>query len=216
MPTLAEQLRADTRVLHTEVERTGVMRLMLRGQLDRAGYCAVLRNLHAIYAALEPALRRHAGHAKVAPVVFEALFREAPLAADLIALHGTDWATAIALAPAAERYVSHLQHISEHAPVLLVAHAYTRTLGDLSGGQMLSRIVADSLHLAPGPGTAFYDFGSPAAVTGHLTAFRAGLAALPLAPGEQQAIVDEACSAFRLHRELFTELAPPAPTRSQN
>ena len=216
MPTLAEQLRADTRVLHTEVERTGVMRLMLRGQLDRAGYCAVLRNLHAIYAALEPALQRHAGHASVAPVVFEALFREAPLAADLIALHGADWATALALAPAAERYANHLQHISEHAPVLLVAHAYTRTLGDLSGGQMLSRIVADSLHLAPGLGTTFYDFGSPAAVTGHLTAFRDGLASLVLAPGEQQAIVDEACSAFRLHRELFTELAPPAPTRSQN
>ena len=48
LPTLALQLRTDTRALHTEVERTGVMRLLLRGQLDRAGYCALLRTLHAV------------------------------------------------------------------------------------------------------------------------------------------------------------------------
>ena len=48
LPTLALQLRTDTRALLTEVERTGVMRLLLRGQLDRAGYCALLRNLHAV------------------------------------------------------------------------------------------------------------------------------------------------------------------------
>ena len=33
LPTLAQQLRTDTRALHTEVERTGVMCLLLRGQL---------------------------------------------------------------------------------------------------------------------------------------------------------------------------------------
>ena len=48
LPTLALQLRTDTRALLTEVERTGVMCLLLRGQLDRAGYCALLRTLHAV------------------------------------------------------------------------------------------------------------------------------------------------------------------------
>lgn len=210
-PTLAQQLRTDTRALHTEVERTGVMRLLLRGQLDRAGYCALLRNLHAIYAALEPSLQRHAGHPAVAPIVFEALFREAPLAEDLRDLHGPRWADAIPLRRLTEHYVARLHEIDEHSPALLVAHAYLRTLGDLSGGQMLGKIVTRSLQLEPGHGTCFYDFGSPAAVAAHLHAFRSGLDALPLAPGDQQAIVDEACRAFRLHAELFTELAPQPP-----
>lgn len=207
-PTLAQQLRTDTRALHTEVERTGVMRELLRGQLGRTGYCALLRNLHAIYAALEPALQRHANHPAVAPVVFEALFREAPLASDLRDLHGADWADALPLQPSTQRYVARLHHIGEHAPALLVAHAYLRTLGDLSGGQMLAKIVTRSLRLDAGRGIQFYDFGSPFDVAAHLQTFRSGLDALPLAPGDQQAIVIEACSAFRMHAELFTELAP--------
>ncbi len=213
-PTLAQQLRTDTRALHTEVERTGVMREFLRGQLGRAGYCALLRNLHAIYAALEPALQRHASHPAVAPVVFEALFREASLAEDLRHLHGADWADAMPLQPSTQRYVARLHHIDQHAPGLLVAHAYLRTLGDLSGGQMLGKVVTRSLHLEPGHGVRFYDFGSPFEVAAHLQAFRSGLDALPLAPGDQQAIVVEASSAFRLHAVLFTELAPGAPPKA--
>ncbi len=210
VPTLARQLRTDTRALHTEVERTGVMRLLLRDQLDRAGYCALLRNLHAIYAALEPALQRHASHLAVGPVVFETLFRAAPIAQDLRELHGADWADAIPLRRSSERYVARLHAIDENSPALLVAHAYLRTLGDLSGGQMLGKIVTRSLQLEPGQGTRFYDFGTPAEVAAHLQAFRAGLDTLPLGPGDQQAIVDEACRAFLLHAELFTELAPEA------
>ncbi len=213
-PSLAQQLRTDTRALHAEVERTGVMRDLLRGQLGRAGYCALLRNLHAVYAALEPALQRHAGHATVAPVVFEALFREAALAQDLHDLHGAAWADAFALQPSTQRYVARLHHVADHAPTLLVAHAYLRTLGDLSGGQMLGKIVTRSLQLDPGQGVHFYDFGSPFEVAAHLQAFRSGLDALPLAPGDQQAIVIEACSAFRLHADLFTELMPEAPKRA--
>ena len=209
MPTLAEQLRNDTRALHTEVERTGVMRLLLRGQLDRPSYCALLRNLHAVYAALEPALVRHAAHPDVAPVVFEALFRAAPAAADLADLHGADWHAAIPLQAATMRYVARLHELAAHAPELLVAHAYLRYLGDLSGGQILHKIVAQSLHLAPGTGTRFYEFGSPTDVAGHLRAFRVGLDALPLPAGVQAAIVHETCNAFRLHGELFNELTEP-------
>ena len=211
-PTLAQQLRIGTGALHAEVERAGVMRRLLHGQLDRPGYCALLRNLHAVYAALEPALVRHAAHPAVAPVVFEALFRAAPVATDLTDLHGADWAAAIPLQSATVRYVARLHEVAAHAPELLVAHAYLRYLGDLSGGQLLRKIVAESLHLPNGTGTRFYGFGSPADVAGHVRAFRAGLDALPLPAGRQAAIVNEACNAFRLHGELFNELAT-APTR---
>lgn len=57
---IAQRLRIATHALHSEVERAGVMRLLLRGQLELAGYCKLPRNLHTVYAALEAALSRHA------------------------------------------------------------------------------------------------------------------------------------------------------------
>ena len=65
-PPLTTRLREATRLLHTEVERAGVMRLLLRGQLDRVGYCMLLRNLHAIYAALEAGIGQHSAHSGLA------------------------------------------------------------------------------------------------------------------------------------------------------
>ena len=53
---LADALRQGTHSLHTEVERSTFMRTLLRGQMERTSYCLLLRNLHALYAALEAAL----------------------------------------------------------------------------------------------------------------------------------------------------------------
>ena len=62
IPTLAQRLKAETRALHTAAERSRFMSVLLRGQMGRAPCCALLRNLHSIYAALEPALARRALH----------------------------------------------------------------------------------------------------------------------------------------------------------
>jgi heme oxygenase len=206
--TLAERLRAQTSDLHALTERSGIMPALLRGQLERPVYCALLRNLHAIYAALEPALARHAADPVVGPVVFPPLFREDALAADLCELQGDRWADEIRLEPAAAQYVRRLHAIEISAPALLVAHAYVRSLGDLSGGQLLRGIVSRSLSLDEGRGTRFYAFGSAAEVLAHRVAFRAGLAALPVDEELAAGIVAEARSAFERHVQLFAQLAP--------
>jgi heme oxygenase len=210
---LAERLRAETRELHAVTERAGIMPALLRGQLDRHSYCLLLRNLHAIYAALEPALARHAAHPQLGPVVFPALFRQAALADDLTALYGSAWADDLALQPAAQRYVQRLHAIEVAAPALLAAHAYVRSLGDLSGGQLLRRIVAESLGLSRdgSAGTRFYDFGPAADVARHLAAFRAGLNALPVDADQADAIVAEAKAAFERHAQLFVQLGTVTP-----
>ena len=52
------------------------MAALLHGRLDRRGYRLLLRNLEAIYAALESALQRHAAHpAALARFDFAALAR---------------------------------------------------------------------------------------------------------------------------------------------
>ena len=209
MPTaLADRLRVATRAMHTEVERTGLMHQLLRGQLQRADYVLLLRNLHAIYSALEDALQRHAADPRLARLPLPALARRHALRQDLEFLHGLDWEQ-LPVAPAAQLYAQHLQHLSEVSPLDLAAHAYVRYLGDLNGGQVLARVVAKSLGLKAGEGLNFFEFG-PAADTARLAPeFRAGLALLADNEAQAQALIQEACQAFGRHKVLFEQLAAP-------
>jgi heme oxygenase len=203
---LAERLRAGTRDHHGVTERAGIMPALLCGQIDRITYCALLRNLHAIYAALEPALTRQASHAVVGPVVFPALFRASALTDDLDTLHGPGWGEDLALEPVTAGYARRLRDIDTSAPALLVAHAYVRSLGDLSGGQLLRGIVAKTLRLEGNVGTHFFDFGSVSEVAAHRQAFRAALGKLPVDEDSAAGIVAEARWAFEQHADLFEQL----------
>lgn len=205
---LAEALRHGTRALHTEVERSDFMRVLLRGQMERSAYIQLLRNLHALYDSLEAALVGCREHPLLATLHDPRLFRAAALGQDLDMLHGPGWYGAIGIQPACETYRTRLQHLARHAPELLVAHAYVRYLGDLSGGQQLKRIVSRSLGLPGGPaGTAFYDFGDDAQTAALTTRFRERLARIPAGPRDIAGIVAEAQDAFGRHRQLFEQLA---------
>jgi heme oxygenase len=204
--SLAQRLKTETRALHTGAERSKFMQALLSGRLDRTAYCSLLRNLHALYAVLEPALERHAKLPEIAPVFLPMLWRTQALCHDLAALHGPGWAEAIALQPATSVYVDRLHDLDQSRPALLLAHAYVRYLGDLSGGQLLRGIVAKNPALAGDTAISFYDFGN-ALATGKLTqAFRAGLAAVPTDDKLAAALIDEAKLAFEGHRELFDQL----------
>jgi heme oxygenase len=206
--TLAARLRAGTSALHTRAERTPFMAALMGGRLDRYGYCLMLRNLESVYVELERALLRHAGHAQVAPVVMPVMFRTSSLQQDLHALHGAGWALQLPLLPACTRYTDRLKHLAEADPVLLAAHVYVRYLGDLSGGQMLQRVVARGLDLAPGDqGMAFLDFGAPQDVAKLAGALRAGMDEVARAGADEEALIAEATWSFELHCVLFAELA---------
>jgi heme oxygenase (biliverdin-producing, ferredoxin) len=204
---LPERLRRETHELHRSAERSRFMAALLRGRVSRPPYSALLRNLHAIYSALEPALERHRQHPWIAPVILPALWRSAALAADLAELHGAGWADALVVLPAAERYCARVRQLDAAQPGLLLAHAYVRCLGDLSGGQLLRRIVAESLQLTGGVGTAFYDFGAPSETLALARAFRSGLDEVSVDAPAADSLVAEAVLAFELHHGLFDELA---------
>jgi len=210
VPSLAQRLKAATAEDHRRVERSGVMVTLLRGRIERVDYLALLRNLHALYAALEPALLRHAASAVVGPVVMPELFRSDALERDLQTLHHDADPPAAALRPATVAYVQRLRELDATRPELLVAHAYVRYLGDLSGGQQLRRIVGQALGLAGAAGTRFYDFGDSARVGALALRFRAALEEVGAQAHDANAIVAEAESAFRRHGQLFEQLAAAA------
>jgi heme oxygenase len=200
---LGALLKSATAARHRRAERSVFMTRLLRGQLDRAAYGTLLHNLHALYGALETALRAHAATPSVGPVVLPELFRGDALAADLEVLQPV----AAPLAQATQRYVEHLAQLGAARPGLLVAHAYVRYLGDLNGGQVLRRVVARSLGLAGDAGTSFYDFGDSGTRLRLEQRFRAGLERVAARQPELQALADEALDAFARHEALFEELA---------
>lgn len=208
-PSLSLRLREATRLLHRDVERSALMQQLLRGTLARADYCRLLSSLHTIYAALESALAHCAQHPQLAVLPLAGLQRRAALAQDLDALHGRGWAQALPAVAAATAYAGHLQALAGAEPARLAAHAYVRYLGDLNGGQALSRIVARAYALAPGQAVAFYDFGAPDAVAAAIAGLRDGLDRCALDDaGVQTAIVAEAVGGFERHGALFAELLP--------
>lgn len=207
---LPERLRLETRDLHAATERTGAMAALLAGRLPRAAYCTMLRNLHALYIALEAALEQCRDEPALAALRAGPLRRAAALAADLQALHGAGWAVELPLQPAVDAYVDRLRALSDAASPALVAHAYVRYLGDLHGGQVLRRLVMRHYALVGDAGTRFYDFGPEPEVLVLRQRLRSALGALPLTAAQQDSVVAEARWAFEQHRRLFEQLAPAA------
>ena len=181
------------------------MRRVLRGEITREAYVDLLRAIARIYEALEAALDDHRAHPLLAPFDVDALRRLPALQRDLAALGATAVDSAEIPCEVARAYVRRLHDIAAREPARLLAHAYVRYLGDLSGGQILAGIVRRALTLDDGVGTAFYDF-APHDVDVLKRRFRETLDALPLDAGTVDALVDEALRAFALHEALFEEL----------
>jgi heme oxygenase len=210
---LSRRLRLETRALHVQAEKTGIMRELLRGTASLASYCGLLRNLHDIYAALEEALDRHARHPLIAPIRSLRLQRRRALAHDLDVLSGPGWSQRLPVQPACRRYVQRLRLIGKTQPELLTAHAYVRYLGDLSGGRILYGTVGAAFGAA---GTAFYDFGEEAACAKLAAALRSALDGAAATGELADAIVHEAKRSFQLHIALFDELSPQRSERPQS
>lgn len=204
---LPARLRQATRTLHARAERSGAMAQLLAGRLPRARYVALLRNLHALYAALEDGLDARHADPRLAALRDPRLYRRRALEDDLARLHGSGWRAEIALARATTAYAERLQALARRAAPTLGAHAYVRYLGDLYGGQVLARLVARAYALPGTAGTGFYRFGPDADLPARRAALRGALAALPLAGDESDAFVAEACWGFEQHVRLFEELA---------
>ena len=200
---VAARLKAETRQLHTLAERSGVMADLLQGRFSLGAYCALLRNLQAIYAALEAGLDKHPTDARLWR---QQLRRWQALAQDLACLDADARSAEAPLAQATVAYRARLVALAQTEPVLLLAHASVRYLGDLHGGQMLARLVRQRFGLDGPGGTDFYAFGDAAQVEALKRDLRVGLDALALSPQQTDAFVAEACQAFRRHQQLFEEL----------
>ena len=215
---LANQLREGTKQSHRLAENTAYMQSFVKGELKQLTFRQFLANLYFVYDALETELLKHRHHIAIGLLYFSQLNRKANIEEDLAYYYGKDWRTKIVPSEATKNYVSRLQQIPTTEPILLVAHAYVRYLGDLSGGQALKNIVRTGLNLPEGLGTRFYEFDafdSIGAIREFKQQYRHALNSLPLESELAIAIVHEANYAFQLNRDLLDSLEP-AVTRENS
>jgi heme oxygenase len=203
--SLAARLRQDTRTYHTEAERSGIMRRLLTRTLERETYLALLQNLLPVYVALETELGRHGGDPRIAPFFHPGLARVAALKAD-IRTFGGDPEADLRPTVTAQSYATQIHAAATEDPVLLIAHSYVRYLGDLSGGQVLKKLITEMYRLIDGAGTAFYEFPGLPAPDGFKQQYRAALDRVDLTVTQANKVVDEAIEAFQANSALFRAL----------
>jgi heme oxygenase (biliverdin-producing, ferredoxin) len=203
---LALKLREGTSKSHSMAEGADFIKCFLQGVIDKPSYRKLAANFYFVYKALEAELTRHKDNPVLQSLYTPELWRENTLEQDLAYYYGKDWRNQAQASDACKKYVTHIQEVSNTNPELLAAHAYTRYMGDLSGGQILKKIAKQAMGLKDGDGTAFYEFTTIKNHGEYKKKYRAALDTLPVDEATQDKIVDEANYAFHLNMEMFQEL----------
>lgn len=205
---LAWSLKNGTKASHQEAERVHFIHEFVKGNISRESYCKLLVNLRYVYQVMEELWDRHWEHPLLEPLYFpEELSRTSSLEADC-EFFGIDLSLQLP-SKATLAYATQLRTVADSSPELLLAHAYVRYLGDLSGGQVLKKAAIRGLRLtADGNGTQFYEFSR---IPGKdfkkfKDMYRARMDTLPVDAAQLEDLVDEANLAFKLNMEIFTEL----------
>lgn len=198
---LVSALYVRTKALHTEAERSGIVVDILKGEASREDYILFLRNLLPAYRELEAGLERHAGSRVLGELANYRLGRANAIEADLEALDGPGWASRVPLLPAAEAYAAKIADAASGDGSRLIAHAYTRYLGDLNGGQILARLLTKALGLKPNE-LSFYDFSNVADPETLKTDYRLSIDRAGDTASDIPGVIEEGALAFSLNIAL--------------
>ncbi len=207
---LVVAMRDRTRELHTRAERSGIIAEILHDRGSLGGYALFLRNILPAYQQMEQGLEQKKNGA-LACVARPELYRAAAIEFDLLHLEGPNWHQRLPLLPAGARYAERIAVASEGDGTRLIGHAYARYLGDLSGGQILKRLLARSLALKP-LALSFYDFPDIPDADAFKSVFRNGIDEAASQIADVTAVIDEAFIAFELNIELSESVAAAAPS----
>ena len=201
---LSVAMKEGSTAEHDAAEQSPFVSELLAGRVNSRGYADYLLRLRVVYGALEDAVRGRRDDPLVAAVYDPALERVPAIDADL--QHWAPGAAHGVQSPAAQAYRDRIAGAPWGGA--LVAHHYTRYLGDLSGGQIIGKMLDRTFGLG-GAGLAFYEF--PVRAKPYKDEYRARLDGLVLDADEVGRAVDEVKVAFGLNQALFDELAGNLP-----
>ena len=198
-------LKEGTKESHSAAENTKFVASFLRGVVDYEEYRKLLTNFYYVYDTMEQRIRE-TEDPMVQAIKSEDLERKEAIERDLEYYYGADWKEKQIPSEACNKYCHRLNEVAEQNPYLLVAHHYTRYIGDLSGGKILKEITARVLNPPEGKGLDFYEFPSIPNAKMFKQNYRAILDNLGTDTSQENALITEANYAFRLNMYMFDEI----------
>lgn len=198
-------LRERTWSEHSGSEHATFMDDLMRGRGTKEDYTALVAQHYFIYEALESAAEAMADDPVAQAFIHPQLTRLPALEADLEHLIGRDWRDQVKPVPATVRYVDRLRTVAHNWAGGFVAHHYTRYLGDLSGGQFISRLMQRQFGFETN-GVLFYLFDQIADPKDFKETYRAQLDAVEWDAAEQTRVIDEVVIAYQLNTDVFADL----------
>ena len=194
---------------HSSSEGASFMEDIMRGVATKQDYIDLVAQHFFMYEALEDAAEQLSADPAYAALHPAALVRLETLAVDLEHLLGADWREQITPVQASAEYAARIREVAAEGWLPgIVAHHYTRYLGDLSGGQIIAKRVARQ-HGFESAGTAFYNFESLGDLQAFKATYRDGLDSLgeALSADEQQRMIEEVRTAYAFNTAVFVDLA---------
>jgi heme oxygenase len=204
---LAAFIRASSSEQHRGTEQRTFISDLMGGALSLADYTRYLAQYAWLYEVLEQAvLRVDLDSVPGLAALFDpTLARMASIESDLGALGAADWREAHPPLAATAAYAEHLRTLGAADGVRVLAHHYTRYLGDLSGGQAIAALVAR--HYAATPEQlSFYRFDGIDSVVRYKRGYRDALNALALSSDDIDLLVREVDASFTFNGSLFDAL----------
>lgn len=202
---LALQLDDGTRKSHSMAENTAFVTGFFKGMSNRSSFASLVNSLYYVYSAMEEAFE-NTDDERVKTLDKPELRRVSSLKLDMQFYYGDINSKNAPPTAATMAYVNRVKEVARTQPYLLVAHQYTRYLGDLFGGQMMGGMATRSLNLEQGQGIKFYEFDEIPDNKAFIENWYRDLNALDFTIEQKQAIIDEANLVFTLNIGLFEEL----------
>ncbi|KAI8990028.1 heme oxygenase-domain-containing protein [Pilobolus umbonatus] len=218
-PQLAMAMREGTKVIHRAAETSVFTRRFMKGDITADEYGLYINSLYFVYKYMEELLEQYKEHPVVKLIYFpHELNRQESLKQDMAYFYGEEAVPRLVdpatMPSSVKKYVETMKEACLKNPALLIAHSYTRYLGDLSGGQMLAKRLKKSvLKLEEGDsswdttiGLNFYMFNTLGNHTDFKNFYRERLNAAKVDKKTRDLIVAESVVSFELNIGLFDQI----------
>lgn len=199
-----DQIKARTDAAHAQAENAPFISTLMGGGLNPVAYRDYLAAFLPIYSLMEALLKARSESALLSYFNHRALDRSTHIENDIAHLETTLSSTFDGESlPSVQSYLARLSN--EVSDARLLAHHYIRYLGDLSGGQAISKLVSRHYAIAP-EALTFYDFTNIGDTVFYKKRYRDLLNLAPLNTEEKDEFLDEVTHLYRLSTEIFIDL----------